>query len=218
MYGHKRLVLGIHGDMVVANIGLALAGYLRSSSLAKRSPARTKGGGTLSRESSSSPEGGRLRRQDKAQRQSLMSMVSWRPSSRCSANTKRLSLARSSTRYENHRRDVWFARRRTVAHRSHRQPGTVDASFTRISRDQVCRAGEDTWNSGKVQTWLKDRESACSKAWGASSEDCCPLEGSTTGSAFSGQCSASQKARDGWTQKDGRRKRGATTETVGKSE
>jgi hypothetical protein len=90
------------------------------------------GGGTVYREWSSSPESGRLRRQDKAQRQSLMSRFRGRPSSRCSANTKRLSLARPSTRVGKHRRDVYFARRRTVAHRSGRHHGAVDVKFHEV--------------------------------------------------------------------------------------
>ena len=45
---------------------------------------------------------------------------------------ERLSLARSTTGVGKHRRDVYFARRSTVAHRSGRHHGTVEVEFHEV--------------------------------------------------------------------------------------
>lgn len=58
---------------------------------------------------------------------------------------------------------VYFARRRTVAHRSDRHHRTGGYQVPRsLPETRDCREGEDTWDSGKVQSWLDETEKSVS--------------------------------------------------------
>lgn len=139
--------------------------------------------------------------------------------------TQRLSFGDDVNQSGEHRRDVYFARRSTVAHRCGRHHGTVKVRFHKVfqrpglpsgrrhmGQRQGAGLAEKTPTVGVGTNWPVGKARGVLDVWLrillARGLSC--VWRSTTGSSFLDQCSASQEARDSRTQEDGRQKRSAT--------